>query len=1670
MKKVVAVQEAKKHLLKVRFPKCYCCGVSVTHELKYEVKQLRAVQAFLTLNPQWLTFGKAFDDTSILCNQPVCLAAAFENFRIDTFGIKSPRSPRMKSRSRSPQKATPARPAFLDEQEQQEHEIEEQRPLGTDRTNEKKEDQNALTEIQNFPDNAAHSNRVESLSPAGEHDDAFYKAIESRRNQLAFLQSKGSTLHAAEGDLTQKLMNNRDERLRIAQRLRELRDKQPEIELAKQERQKQLIIERKRELYRQLVAARMEHNIAANKIERFDMEQKLALMKLDILIDAKNDEEAVTRDLEKFQQLQESVEPTLQHLTHVPQAKDILEKGLKTAQENKDYEQQSTAITQELQTALREAYTKGKEDLLVERGKLTAGRFELEERMGQLKDLNFGADTAEDDDRSDVDPNDRLEAEGSRRDDEPFDAAYELAERMDSIVQKNLEVLSERILKAADEKKWLDTEPRNDEWQQIVERVNRFKTDESAIKDINQQLVNYLETSEEHEKYMSQEKDSHVRDIAIMGCTNDIISEVYKEWIAEFISYFCVLARDCATMLDQAVLDVICGNTPTEKEFLRATGREYLLRGILQNLRRKNYDEQCHAENLSHANYTVDISQANCINSNYLRDSGMNYSNQQYAKRLEDWKLPTDKRVSLCDFMERGLLVDDKIRRTPVVLAENIHWSKISLQTSRAAPLVLPNITGRIELIRCFPRAYTHSTIVIAAVHHGVFGVWTVPWTGGAPLLVSVSPALERKNRCDILDIREGSINSQAICCLYRNGHVRVWDLNPVSNLGRRKGKNHSWNLFPDNVAHFVPTVPSCIYHLNPLDLSLPLELGEDGLPISTENAVKLADKNKEKNAGRKRAIAEAAINNPFAGGAQLGKTAASEHQLEEGFLGTRKSKIQAQPGTHPVTVCFHPAFTITGRNPSIMVGSEGGAIVKFNMDFRINDLDVALAYLPPFVDVEYVLPQNAPDVILAAGKPRKGNRVYRELFHYHRSAIIYMGVVGKVSDRLVSVDDQGHLAIWEYSHDRFKGMCWYEPIHTVQLNVDWRVYNFLGKTTEEEQAPTPEQLTLLKCRSRSHVKQMVVPPRHRRSSDTSSDKTIQKVEMEFLQEIYHPIVGNGSRLIEFTSLLPLKQKKNDRNSNIFKESSTRSGLQKTPETPWHNVEPPPDIKWTSQVVKEVVSQTVMEHVAMSDDGSELFFCLSYRVDNRLGKNTANQQPYTECILIAGLWLETLEFRPPYPQLELKPGELLRSMSIGPIASETLTRVAFVHLNTCTKVFSLETGQEIITGTFPLKTNLASYDPFLMSVCPSQRVIAYASPQDTRVDVKIFIHADDGKESEVVKEQSLITPEVLKGLRLSVAELEKLSVKSVMTTEVPPDFEYELAKLEVDRFIAYVWNAFEIALDRKQSHDERERLITAVYSATDQLGVIKPVFWPPDYERAERKSRLALNISRKNEEIEAMRTEKEQPVDSAVKPPASPRDRFFTTMSSLPAYLSDDWHTMPPSGMPPYSKWDGISHYSLAKPEVFEGLLSRVESVSELESDEEEEYSDTDALTEPNSNGIKAKASGKTGMFSPRLAGVMRILGKKYKKKSAPRPGDGNSPLPKNSSVPSSPMRGENTLAVSSPLIAEMVPTITSDPASANVLVTAIAAQEPEAALMRRLSMSPRAKLFAAAALAGTKK
>jgi len=119
------------------------------------------------------------------------------------------------------------------------------------------------------------------------------------------------------------------------------------------------------------------------------------------------------------------------------------------------------------------------------------------------------------------------------------------------------------------------------------------------------------------------------------------------------------------------------------------------------------------------------------------------------------------------------------------------------------------------------------------------------------------------------------------------------------------------------------------------------------------------------------------------------------------------------------------------------MVGANNGDIIKYNMDYVQENMASTIIYpTTPFIQKEYIHPNNAiKGFVLTNGISEKyGNKVYRELFHYHNHKIVLLDVINTISPYIISMDQSGRVALWYYNSEYFEGKCWFRPYRTTKL------------------------------------------------------------------------------------------------------------------------------------------------------------------------------------------------------------------------------------------------------------------------------------------------------------------------------------------------------------------------------------------------------------------------------------------------------------------------------------------------------------------------------------------------------------------------------------------------------------------------------------------------------------
>ena len=435
---------------------------------------------------------------------------------------------------------------------------------------------------------------------------------------------------------------------------------------------------RKRELYEQMLQARLEKEETQKKVDKLDLQQRVALLKIEEYNRLRKEDEAASAEGKTSTQskLRAGIEPAMKHLAHVSNAREILESRLGSQAQDND-EVNSTAITQELQHALREAYVKKKEELLNERTQLTSDRFQLESRLGQLKNNDMADDNgdkegkhgeakqedeSDDDDRGDVVLSD--DHQNALNDDEPFEAAYTLASNMHEIATQNTAKLAQRLVRTREENFWLDDYPDTALWKDVRKRVLDDGASVVERKEANSLLAKFFENYKEKKAHQDRLTREEAHEAAILKVCHDILWEICEEMVRSDYYNYLKRSKKITNVLDKAIIDVLYGTGKAQKYEIYMSGREYLAQGLITELRHDCYKRDADSS-LGQAKYNVSVTQENCINGLVNRAFGMGYSWNRTADPREEWFLKSDEILDINQHHDSGEVEEDRLRACP---------------------------------------------------------------------------------------------------------------------------------------------------------------------------------------------------------------------------------------------------------------------------------------------------------------------------------------------------------------------------------------------------------------------------------------------------------------------------------------------------------------------------------------------------------------------------------------------------------------------------------------------------------------------------------------------------------------------------------------------------------------------------------------------------------------------------------------------------------------------------------------------------------------------------------------------------------------------------------------------------------------------------------------------
>jgi hypothetical protein len=377
------------------------------------------------------------------------------------------------------------------------------------------------------------------------------------------------------------------------------------------------------------------------------------------------------------------------------------------------------------------------------------------------------------------------------------------------------------------------------------------------------------------------------------------------------------------------------------------------------------------------------------------------------------------------------------------------HWAGVTVNAATGAPLQVPSTlataprskpgsAGVVTVARLFPQSATrYASALLCGLCNGRLAVYTVRWTGQPVELIAASAALDKADQAPIVDIKAATFGSNMVVSRTQRGVILVHHMNwalsgeTTTGLAPSTRKPTSWfpfSLFARKAAKRTVQEVPLLFRIDPADALFV----QPGLL----DALHMHDTHGSHDAGSMDGVAV----QDGAARRTTGKAGTSDNSTGNRWFGgpTGPSLTAAEEAQLQFTdVCFHPSLTALGTNTAVMAATAGGDIVKFNMDHLLPTVASPVVYpSPPFVGKEFIHPLNAPTgfVLTAGVADRSGNKVFRELFHYHRHRVLLLEPIQRLSPYMLSLDQTGLLAVWRYAPQNLEGKGWFAPHSTTKL------------------------------------------------------------------------------------------------------------------------------------------------------------------------------------------------------------------------------------------------------------------------------------------------------------------------------------------------------------------------------------------------------------------------------------------------------------------------------------------------------------------------------------------------------------------------------------------------------------------------------------------------------------
>lgn len=563
-------------------------------------------------------------------------------------------------------------------------------------------------------------------------------------------------------------------------------------------------------------------------------------------------------------------------------------------------------------------------------------------------------------------------------------------------------------------------------WSDVVNRISRT---DNQTNDLIEDAKRYLDHNREKELLACADGESsfELRYEMMKVFAAQYIDEIVADMALEAVQDVMQMVSKSIDVLSRPMLRALLDINEGNQRFLKRSGKLHMLRGAIEDfaLNRNSFLGDDDSDLLTR--FPECVFNLDELASPAKRPPPPSSGSQRPVKPMKTIHISNSK-----------YCIND-ISNAALCRRETTHMLQVTAHLLTASPLTAKH--SRITTANCFAQRDEQESILVAGSHTGHIHVWKLSWAQDSAQFIGMSNQKTKTDRSALMQLDKGPDGVHSIIVKSAKAQVAVWDLEPL----------------------FLPLLEKpprgCSFFCQP--------------PSTTNNAQRMFTMNQ---GDMLYFFDNDIVSKP------------SPYPPSRTFVQTFKEKVHL-PSSNTIksqraVTCntFFPSLTVNGRATAILIGADDGDIIKFNMDcMNKHDGEHLENPLHAFVDKELINPYLAPKghVLQAGNKAKKGNKVFREMFHFHTSPIKLLHVIraSSMNDtacKFLSMDAAGHVALWSYSPRYFHGVCWFLPQQTAAISFEVVAFENQAGASEDEgdsgfqdtMAPDANMLRELLCES----------------------------------------------------------------------------------------------------------------------------------------------------------------------------------------------------------------------------------------------------------------------------------------------------------------------------------------------------------------------------------------------------------------------------------------------------------------------------------------------------------------------------------------------------------------------------------------------------------------------------